>query len=351
MADGISITAGSGTTVNTDDIAGVHTQRVKVTWGADGTVTDASAAAPLPVTPGGSVAHDAVGTSVNPVLAGGYASAAAPTAVSADGDSVRLWLDRRGATMSNLVAAGALIGGDATNGLQVDATRVIPGTGATALGKAIDTAAGATDTGVAMLATRLDTLATLTPASGDYASPRLNARGAQWVEHDPADPALVAITKTVGTTTATYTRPADATPYTAGDCLSNSTSAPTAGGLTFTVASANGKGGFISGLSIISSAAPATPLQGELHLFDTAPTAINDNAAFTVSDAEMLTWVGMIPFALSTIGANSQGLVECNLPFTTVSATTLRGLVRVVNGYTPASAEVLTFRLKYTPVG
>jgi hypothetical protein len=39
----------------------------------------------------GGTANDAVATSVNPVLTGGYASAAAPTNVSADGDAVRDW--------------------------------------------------------------------------------------------------------------------------------------------------------------------------------------------------------------------------------------------------------------------
>jgi hypothetical protein len=56
--------------------------------------------------------------------------------------------------------------------------------GATNLGKAIDTAAGATDTGVAALYTRVDTLGTLTPADGDFVSARTNDRGALWVEHD-----------------------------------------------------------------------------------------------------------------------------------------------------------------------
>ena len=50
MADNVDITPGVGKTVATDDIAGVQYQRVKVTWGADGAATDASASSPLPVT-------------------------------------------------------------------------------------------------------------------------------------------------------------------------------------------------------------------------------------------------------------------------------------------------------------
>lgn len=58
---------------------------------------------------------------------------------------------------------------------------ITPGTGATNLGKAVDTAAGSTDTGVAGLVIRDDALTTLTPVDGDYVNERVNARGATWV--------------------------------------------------------------------------------------------------------------------------------------------------------------------------
>jgi hypothetical protein len=49
---------------------------------------------------------------------------AAPTDVSADGDVVRAWMLRNGARAVVLTAAGALIAGDASNGLDVDVTRM-----------------------------------------------------------------------------------------------------------------------------------------------------------------------------------------------------------------------------------
>lgn len=70
----------------------------------------------------GAVSHDAA-AGPNPVMIGGYAKAAAPTDVSTDGDAVRAWLLRNGAVAAVLTAAGALIGGDAANGLDVDVTR------------------------------------------------------------------------------------------------------------------------------------------------------------------------------------------------------------------------------------
>lgn len=51
MADNVAITAGSGTTIAADDVgAGVLVQRVKATWGPDGTANDADVATgkPLP---------------------------------------------------------------------------------------------------------------------------------------------------------------------------------------------------------------------------------------------------------------------------------------------------------------
>jgi hypothetical protein len=59
----------------------------------------------------------------------------------------------------------------------VDVLSVIPGTGATNLGKAQDTAVGATDTGVAMLAQRDDEQAAVTPVDGDYVVPRCDKFG------------------------------------------------------------------------------------------------------------------------------------------------------------------------------
>ena len=72
MADNIPITQGIGTTVATDDVAGVHYQRVKVVWGADGVVNDANVTTPLPVTASQT-------TATNLRMAGGDA-AGAPTA-------------------------------------------------------------------------------------------------------------------------------------------------------------------------------------------------------------------------------------------------------------------------------
>lgn len=54
MADDVSL-PGTGSTVATDDIGGRHFQRVKATWGVDGTATDVTATTPLPTSINASV--------------------------------------------------------------------------------------------------------------------------------------------------------------------------------------------------------------------------------------------------------------------------------------------------------
>lgn len=79
----------------------------------------------------------------------------------------------------------------------VDVLSVIPGTGATNLGKQTDSVAGATDTGVAVLAIRDDVLTTLTPADGDYTRFRVNSIGRLWTSAS-IDTALPAGTNNIG---------------------------------------------------------------------------------------------------------------------------------------------------------
>jgi hypothetical protein len=93
------------------------------TYGADNDYSPIAVSASGAIKMGGQVAHDGVAAG-NPVLIGGYASAAAPASVSADADIVRSWYLRNGAAATVITAAGALIGGDAANGLDVDVTRL-----------------------------------------------------------------------------------------------------------------------------------------------------------------------------------------------------------------------------------
>jgi hypothetical protein len=52
MADNITVSPGAGATIGADDVGGVLIQRIKNTWGADGTATDVDVAAGMPVQSG-----------------------------------------------------------------------------------------------------------------------------------------------------------------------------------------------------------------------------------------------------------------------------------------------------------
>lgn len=155
------------------------------------------------------------------------------------------------------------------------------------------------------------------------------------------------IGSSIQTLTTNITRPTDTAPYAANDALASSTSAPTVGGITFAnAARASGGSGRITDAIISASAGSA--IQGELWLFDQAVTAVNDNAAFTVSDSDVLNLVGIIPFNISDVtAANAVSYVTgLNIGFTCVGSANLRGLVKVMAAVTPGNAEVISFRLK-----
>ncbi len=153
---------------------------------------------------------------------------------------------------------------------------------------------------------------------------------------------------TVRTVGFTITRPADSSAYTANDAFSNSTSAPLAGGYPlYNMARAPGGSGTIT--DAIFSTSIAMALQGELWIFDQPVTNINDNAAFTVPDSEVLNLVGIIPFnTVDTTAANAVSYVtNIGIGYTCVGPMTdLRCLVKVINAPTPGSAEILGVRLK-----
>lgn len=78
------------------------------------------------------------------------------------------------------------IDGSAANGLEVDVTRVVPGTGATNLGKAEDAVHASNDVGVMALGVRADAPAS-TAANGDYVPLQMSEEGALWTENLPSE--------------------------------------------------------------------------------------------------------------------------------------------------------------------
>lgn len=92
MSDNVKVTQGSGTTMATNDIGGVHYPRSKVVIGIPGTATDVSAANPMPVTQA-----DAVKAVKNPAIFNAMTSSSPGTETSLDlGTIKRFRVQNRG---------------------------------------------------------------------------------------------------------------------------------------------------------------------------------------------------------------------------------------------------------------
>lgn len=150
---------------------------------------------------------------------------------------------------------------------------------------------------------------------------------------------------------ASFTRPNDTTTYAAGDAVTDSTSAPTV--ITFSSVSTATGSSVITHMTLVDSANVSVKGSFELWLFDTTVTPDNDNSAFTPTDAELATCIGVVPFTLSYIGdansgANGNALYVGTLtePIEFVSATgNLFGVLVVRNAYIPVAQETFTFRM------
>lgn len=163
------------------------------------------------------------------------------------------------------------------------------------------------------------------------------------------------IIKSNGTiVSANFTRPNDTNLYTALDVISNSTSSPSV--ITFSNVS-----GIAAGNIIITSIAmrldeaniPAGESTFRLHLYDAAPTAINDNAAYDLPSGDRAKYLGYL--TLSTpidLGATcwSQDTnvnFQCKLA---AASTSLYGILQTVGGFTPVAQTVYTIQMKVVDI-
>lgn len=142
---------------------------------------------------------------------------------------------------------------------------------------------------------------------------------------------------------AAFTRPADTTAYAAQDAVADSTSAPTV--RTFTAAArVNGGSGYIMKARLMTDQSTNTA-RLRLHLYNAAPTAINDNAPQTLLWANRAARVGVITFnalateATGSTGAETLDIVD-RLPFVCAGGdSNLYGLLETLDTFTPASGQ------------
>ena len=145
-----------------------------------------------------------------------------------------------------------------------------------------------------------------------------------------------------------YVRPANTTQYAAGDQVADSTPSV----LEFAVSRVTGGTGVIIHASCTDSANQATKPNLRLYLFDTTPTVVADNAAWTPSDADMVNIIGYVEFAsweigLATVGADGNCVslaTNLQIPFDCTNGN-IYGLLVVRNAYTPVSGETFSIKL------
>lgn len=186
MADGVAITAGSGTTILTDDTgAGGHAQVVKLAISTDGSGT---------LIPADATNGIDVDVTRLPALAAGTNNIGDVDVLTVPTDPFGANADAASATGSIsaklrfIAATGIPVTGTVTVGTHdvgSITTAVTPGTGASNLGKAEDAAHTTGDVGVMVLGVRAaaPTDRSAGPTDGDYEPFATNEVGAVWVSH------------------------------------------------------------------------------------------------------------------------------------------------------------------------
>lgn len=146
-----------------------------------------------------------------------------------------------------------------------------------------------------------------------------------------------------------FTRPADTTAYTAGDVVSNSTSATTLIDLANAVR-VNGGSGYIVRVALSTDKKSITP-RFRVHFFNASgPTVAADNAAYKelyADGAKRLGYVDMPAMITGTDTTNSDMSRTVNdtvrLPVVAGGATrSLYAVLEALDAFTPASGEKIT---------
>ncbi len=152
---------------------------------------------------------------------------------------------------------------------------------------------------------------------------------------------------------ASFTRPANTTQYTAGDLVANDATAGNVTPITFSLAAAAGRTSFLAlGASLRKSSNVVTVATFALHLFDRTKTVVGgDNADFEVATIDgYLGSIAMDAATGATVGiATADNLFEYYSlgasPLPIIAGANIYGFLAAVGAYTPTSAEVFTLRL------
>ena len=147
-------------------------------------------------------------------------------------------------------------------------------------------------------------------------------------------------------TSDTITRPDDTTAYAALDVVGEGTAA----NLVFENAGPSGGQVIINSVSlrIDAAALPTTISTFRLHLYNAAPTAIADNAAFNLIAADRAKYLGYVDISSpidvgDTLWSQDNGIGT--IVKLAANSTTLYGVLQTVAAYTPTALVVKTVTL------
>ena len=153
--------------------------------------------------------------------------------------------------------------------------------------------------------------------------------------------------------TATITRPANTTAYTAGDVVGD-----TGGSAIVTLASAGPSGGFVlvQSVSLVfsDSVVPAGMGAFRVHLYSVSPTAIADNAAFDLVSGERDAYMGFIDLPTpqdfgSTLYTQTDYIGR--LVKLAAASSSVFAEIETRGAYTPVSASTVSLRINTLEAG
>lgn len=147
------------------------------------------------------------------------------------------------------------------------------------------------------------------------------------------------------------TRPNDTTAYTAGDVIGVSPAA----NMSFATGLVQGSGFLITGatLEVDVASVPSGMSTFRLHLYDSEPTAIADNAAYDLPSGDRTKYLGNITLNTpSDLGSTLWSQTD-NINFNgklATSSSTLYGLLETTGAYTPTAETVKKVTLFISPM-
>ena len=175
--------------------------------------------------------------------------------------------------------------------------------------------------------------------------------GAAWVA-SPAINATLTGSITGEVVSASQTRPNDVTAYAALDVVGQNPAA----NMTFANVLPNAGGTFVvlgARLRIDVAAIPAGMSSFRLHLYNAAPTAIADNAAYNLPVADRAKYLGYVEISnVQDIGDTlwSQATGLNFMGKLAVASTSLYGILQTVGAFTPTASVVKTVTLNIVAV-